>query len=171
LIIIGLLFLLDNLNIAAFADFDDYIWPLLLIGGGLLLLFRAGRQRYGHHDDFFAGSRNVVIDNECNNRNVSMFFGELTVDLTESHLGPGTYRLTTSNLIGETTIIVPRDMAVKVTGSVTLGDLIIFDRKNDGFFVSADYISDNYETASTKLLIETSTIIGETRLLRSEKNN
>jgi hypothetical protein len=46
LVILGVIYLLENLNIPGMGWFDiDVLWPILLIVGGIVFLVRQGRYR------------------------------------------------------------------------------------------------------------------------------
>jgi lia operon protein LiaF len=69
--------------------------------------------------------------------------------------------------MGDLKIIVPRDLAVRVTASAGLGDVRVFGERIDGFSPHIDFKSDDYATATRKLDIEASVGMGDVKVIRA----
>jgi lia operon protein LiaF len=179
IIVIGLIFLLNNFNIFDMGDFFATFWPVILIIIGIkIILSRKKHEDPVQHLDVspssidslsesrFIGDVHMKIENEhFRGGSVSNFIGDVTLDLSDISLQEGEQSLTISGFIGDVTLIAPKHVAFMIHASVSLGDLVMFGQKDDGFGVSRDYVSQGYETADTRIKMNISYFIGDVKVL------
>jgi predicted membrane protein len=150
-------------------SFVKLFWPLLLIGLGLLILFRRGfihdrwhtrkivsdtnttiiDEGYINESNIFSGSKHKVVHQVFKGGKVSNIFGGTEIDLTQATLGEGRNELIVECVFGGVTIIVPSDWKVVLNISSIMG----------GFSDKRTYIKENLDT-SRILVIKGSAIFG-----------
>ncbi len=175
ILIIGLLFLLENIlpGFSAWHFVGD-LWPLILIFIGLYII--VNRQRFSRKAsgaDWETRSRFVgelitsYRDNEIGDVNVSLFIGELSIDLAGARLLAGENRLNASFGIGEATIYVPTGFPLRVTAQAFAGELKYDRHKSGGIFPKLEQIDDDYQSSDKKLHINVDGFIGELTIQRT----
>lgn len=139
--------LLHNVNIIPY-DWGDVIYwtlPLLLVGVGLALILRPkdAMWRWSQGDrvrgaqsgasvlvgDMRYGSRPWVFKSPMR---VSIWAGDVDIDLTTAQFSPGDNFLALHAWAGEFTVRVPDNMEVSVEAHVSAGELEVFDERRDG---------------------------------------
>ena len=175
ILIIGLLFLLENIlpEFSAWHFVGD-LWPLILIFIGLYII--VNRQRFSRKAsgaDWETRSRFVgelitsYRDNEIGDVSVSLFIGELSIDLAGARLLAGENRLNASFGIGEATIYVPTGFPLRVTAQAFAGELKYDRHKSGGIFPRLEQIDDDYQSSDKKLHINVDGFIGELTIQRT----
>jgi lia operon protein LiaF len=177
LMIIGVLFLLENTGVWNFGDvFHDY-WPVLLILWGVWLLVR---RRSGQRERPIAGPATALgAPDELNEsvtlgdieaRTVSQKFrggsvgntiGDIRVDLFGAVPADGEQVLTVDGVIGDVRVTLPKDVATSVEASTTLGKLVINETRKGGFSPSLAVESPGYAAAPRRLRVKISHMIGD----------
>jgi predicted membrane protein len=148
-------------------SFVKLFWPLLLIGIGLLILFRKGfyhdrwhrrniisesvhmEEGYINETNIFSGSKHKIVHQVFKGGKVSNIFGGTEIDLTQATLGEGRNELVIDCIFGGVTVIVPSDWKVVLNISSILG----------GFSDKRTYIKESTDT-SRMLVIRGSAIFG-----------
>ena len=92
--------------------------------------------------------------------------GELVLDLTDVELPPGETAVEASVTIGALIVIVPSDLAIRVTGSVTAGEVTVFDTTFSGTGINETVSTPDYDEAPVRLLLDASTGLGEVEVRR-----
>ena len=168
LVFIGVFFIIPEI-FDFHISFVKLFWPLLLIGFGVLILFRKGfiqdkwRHRkiisetgntiidegYINESHIFSGSKHKVVHQVFKGGKISNIFGGTEIDLTQATLGEGRNELIVECVFGGVTIIVPSDWKVVLNISSIMG----------GFSDKRSYIRENPDT-SRILVIRGSAIFG-----------
>ena len=128
IMVAGPIFLLGTLNILEVSM--GILWPVLLLGLGLVVLFGGGRKRSrssrqqhpGHVDGtpdlnvsaFFAGGEHRSSDHVIRSGQVSAIFGSAEVDLRGTTLEGDAASIEATALFGSLRLRVPNDWAVDV---------------------------------------------------------
>ena len=143
---IGALFLADNLGYIWFNLWD--LWPLLLIGAGVMMLlnrtgwgpdagwyrryqyktrrhgpFGTGMPMFGgvHEFAIFGGSRRVITDQEFKGGRVSCVFGGINLDLTGAVMVGNSAVLDISTVYGGAVVRIPPSWNLEVRGAGVFG--------------------------------------------------
>lgn len=170
-IVVGVLLLAGNLGLFAFNW--SMVWALMLICFGGWLVWRAfqptpfpaayvNASLYG-----FGDYRPDLAGKEIRREVFSHGFGDFDLDLTRATIPVGQNTVRASMGFGDLTVIVPRDVAVRVKASVGLGDVRVFQERADGIAPHLDFQSPDYATAERKLDIEASVGLGEVKVVRA----
>lgn len=123
--------------------------------------FEGGKVKYSKFlGDMFIECQNVNLQNV----EISMFVGDLQVNLRGGKLAPGLNRMIISGFLGDIMVLVPRDIPVFVHCSGFVGDVDLFGRKTSGFGNTLDAQSPEYDTATSKLYIAANNFIGDVRV-------
>ena len=183
LITLGVLFLLDKLDIMDIGDFFRIFWPVILIAVGLRLILNrnAGAMASGSQENLTPSDEQTVKyskmfgdvklrleSQDFNGGSISIMIGEMALDLSQSNIKAGEKILSLNGVIGEISVILPKTLKVSVKANVTIGDIKILDTTDDGFFINRTYQSEGYETAKKKLYISVSQVIGDIEIRRSD---
>jgi predicted membrane protein len=148
-------------------SFIKLFWPLLLIGIGILILFRKGfihdrwhsrrtmsgsvriDEGYLNETNIFSGSKHKIVNQVFKGGRVSNIFGGTELDLTQATLGEGRNELVIDCIFGGVTVIVPSDWKVVLNMSSIMG----------GFSDKRTYIKESLDP-SRMLVIRGSAIFG-----------
>jgi hypothetical protein len=124
-IAIGVILLADD--IYPYYDFSDYFWPLIIIGVGLVIMFRSGRRHSDKYwknwetanaskqnlgDDFldstvfFGGVKKNIISKNFRGGDATTVFGGTEINLTQADVN-GRIVLDLTQIFGGTKLIVP----------------------------------------------------------------
>ncbi len=177
---LGVIFLLDKLDVIDFGDFVSTFWPVVLIVIGIKLVLSKNRDAPSESEQPLTisdqhikyskvyGDVKLHIDSQdFNGGSISTVVGEIDLDLAKSNITAGEKILNLSGVIGEISVILPKTLEVSVKANATIGDIKILDIKDDGFFINRTYHSEGYETAKKKLYISVSQVIGDIEIRRS----
>jgi len=181
LILAGLLFLFNNLDVIELQDVFSNFWPLILIVIGLYVIFKNYRRI--EHDNMkkeFKSGMDVTADKEdvdesnvfgdinvnVKSKNfqrgsVRTVFGKVVVDLTDINIAQGENHLYLNAVFGEIRVKMPADPAVKVIATNLAGDIDVFGQKRDGLNQQLVYETDNYTQAQSKLILYCNVTFGE----------
>jgi len=181
LVIAGLLFLFNNLDIVSLHDVFHNFWPLILIVIGLYAIIKSLRRSEPDEKEktlkeginLTAGDEDVFESNvfgdvkvNVNSKNfrkgtIRTVFGKLIIDLSDINVAEGENNLYLNTVFGEIRVKMAKDLPVKITATNLGGDIDIFDQRREGLNQRLVYLSDNYNQAETKLNIHCSVTFGE----------
>lgn len=178
---LGVVLLLDKLDVMDFGEFFSTFWPLILIGIGLKLVLNrnSGGSAESKKETLTLNEKNVkyskvfgdvklqVNNQDFNGGSISVMLGEIDLDLAKSNIKEGEKILRLSGVIGEISVLLPETLKVSVKANVTVGDIKILDTTDDGFLINRTFQSEGYETAKKKLYISVSQVIGDIEIRRS----
>lgn len=179
MIVLGALFLLDNLGFADFGDVMSTYWPVILIIVGLSMLWRnrvvvkkktndgavnPDASSWIDHTNVFGDISLEVTSQSFKGGGVSTVFGDVTVDLTRAALADGEQVLKVSGVFGDVDVKLPRDVAHCVSGATLFGELRIADQRKGGIAQQAYYVSDGYDRSAKRLRIDCSQVFGDLRV-------
>ncbi len=182
LITLGVVFLLDKLDVMDVGDFFSTFWPVILIviGFKLILNRNAGGSAESSKETLIQNDEQAVKyskvfgdvklrleSQDFRGGSISTMLGEIDIDLSELNIKEGEQTLTLNGVIGEISVMLPKTLKVSVKANVTIGDIKILDTTDDGFFINRTYQSEGYETAKKKLYISVSQVIGDIEIRRS----
>jgi lia operon protein LiaF len=154
----------------------DYGWPLLLIGAGAYLVYRAMRKRSGAGSSYsevriLGDSSHDSISGEIDGTEINHFIGDTDLNLTGAQLKPGINTLKLAVFIGDIEVFIPKGMEVEASFSAFIGDLFVLKRHQGGIFVSVTEKTEGYDTAEKKLHIEGNAFIGDIKIRELETSS
>jgi predicted membrane protein len=185
LVILGVLFLLDTLDVSSFSHIVRTYWPLILIIVGIALLLKSQRdwmttgtstaQGEGYQGvetsaDVISESSvfgNIFIKPTSKNfrgGSVSAVFGNLELNLASVELAPGEQHLGVHGVFGGVRVTLPKDVGLMVRGNCLFGEVTVLNQKRGGIGSELFHKSDNYDTAEKKLNITASQVFGDLRI-------
>ncbi len=172
IIAIGAIFLLQNI----FTDihiwrFIGKLWPVVLIAIGLYILVHHSESRRfipssEENSRVIGDMRLDLAGKEIGDVSVSQFVGDLTIDLRGSLLKLGENRLNASQVVGDTTIIVPATFPLRLSAKTAIGDLRFDRRTEEGISPRIEHVDDDFDKAESKLIITFSGVVGDMTLQR-----
>jgi predicted membrane protein len=189
LIVMGVLFILDEHSTFHISEVILSLWPLLIVGAGVRLLFRSRgrreetemlnapladiglgqrveevREAQMHMTNLFGNLRSQVESHVFRGGSLSTVFGNATVDLTHAELAEGEHSLKVDTVAGSVLVRVPRGMAFSVTADGVAGTVKAGTAVRNGFFPSVQFASDGYRDAPQRIHLALSTVFGEVRV-------
>ena len=166
LIIIGVIALLNNLNITSL-DWG-FIWPVILIALGVFLIWRRSAHRHEPQVEHVVGD--IRMEQEgwaLRDQHVESGVGSVRIDLTKAQIPSKETMLSIESWIGNIEVVVPADLALSASGRVTLGSVTLLGDKSDGFVRTLDFKSPDYDTVEKKVRLYASIVIGEIKVMRA----
>lgn len=104
---------------------------------------------------------------QLDGHNGASLFGSVTLDLTAEPLAAGETRINAFSAFGNAEVLVPDDVAVRVTGISIFGGVNVRgERFGHGWFAQNDYVTPGYERATRRLHIDATAIFGEVKIRR-----
>jgi lia operon protein LiaF len=179
LIIFGVLLTLDRLDVIDFEfwDFIGDMWPLILIGAGLWLIYdqtKKGKNREWKDSITCCKSSKAFGDMAIKPAEIdqsggdySMGFGDLKIDFTDTKFQLGENKIDISLGCGDVFIMLPKDSSCKIHGSCGIGDLTLLGNKESGFGISRVHKDDDYDSRNTKLNIRAKCGLGDVKVIRN----
>jgi hypothetical protein len=181
LILLGLLFLLDNSGYIDASDAVKEFWPVLLVIWGIVLLVRrnsppvapaagppsgtapADADRLSASSVF--GDTTMSVNSPAfKGGSLSSVFGDTSIDLSSCVLADGEQALRISSVFGDTSIRVPAHAAIAVSASTAFGSAAVMDQHRDGFALTLTYESPGYASAPKRLRVHVSQVFGDVRV-------
>jgi predicted membrane protein len=185
LLVLGVLFLLDSLDVASFGHVMRTYWPVILIIMGIAFLMRRQRVWLSSEQSKSVGgvfegtetptdtiSETSIFGNtyvKPTSRNfkggsVSTVFGNVELNLASAELATGEQHLGVHGVFGGLRITLPKDIGVMVRGNCLFGEVTVFNQKRGGIGSEVLYKSENYDSAERRLNITASQVFGDVRI-------
>jgi predicted membrane protein len=182
LILIGGLFLLDNLGVADFGDVVSTFWPLILIVWGFTVLRNRRKpkpdtfgipradihQNIGgeliHESNVFGDIFLSLTSQSFKGGSINGTFGDIELDLSKVTFAEGEHYLRVHGVFGDCRIITPNDSAVTVSASSTAGNITVFGQRKEGWSPAIDAVSPAYANSMSRLKIMVSITFGDIRV-------
>ncbi len=142
-----------------------FIWPLLLIGLGVLIIFRQARDKDGT-EAYFAFARDIIPKGELEAGNAEYwhFAGDLKIDFTKVTIPEGEHHWRLYGFVHELRLQVPPDVGVSVSTNAFVTDKKIGGDKEDLILVPLEWRSAAYDTSPNKLHIEATGFVVDVRV-------
>ncbi|PWB69238.1 hypothetical protein C3F09_10420 [candidate division GN15 bacterium] len=112
--------------------------------------------------DMFITCENVNLQNV----EISIFIGDLEINLAGGKLQPGLNRVIVSGFLGDCLVLIPKDMPVHVHCSGFIGDVELLGKRGSGFGNTLDSETPEYTAATSKLYVAVNNFIGDIRVFR-----
>lgn len=179
-IVLGLLFLLDSMEVIEFGEIVRTYWPLVLIYFGIRAIAGRSRPDREHafpgadasgdyhissetmHQSAVFGNLDCRIDSrDFAGGSASTVFGELDIDLSAATFREGRSFLKLSSVFGNTRVTLPRGVDYAVSLKTGIGSVRADERREGGFGPGLLYQTPGYEQSSRTLMITASQVLGD----------
>lgn len=189
MIILGALFLLDNMEVIEFGYLANRLWPVLLIIWGINLILKKRGNSLPEHESRSGSVGGIVGDRdtstgadrisyssifgdfkvrlasrEFRGGTASTVFGDSVLDMTSVSLAEGEHVLTVSGVFGDARITLSKEIPFSLRCSTVLGAVECNEQRQDGFSASLKYESTDYASATKRLRIEATQVFGDVRV-------
>ncbi len=180
ILLLGLLFLLRNINVADLGVLEIIrtYCPLLLIVLGIETIrisqkyrrkFQWGKKevepemeggeigisrKFGSYDFDFRNK-------ELKSGKIELAFGEAKIDIRDAIIPEGNNVLKVSSRMGSVKIKASREQPLMIQAKVFMGDVRIFESRQSGFSPEVEYKSDTFESSPSKLTLQIKHSMGE----------
>ncbi|MBE4906815.1 cell wall-active antibiotics response protein [Bacillus luteolus] len=164
LLLFGTLLALDRLGYITFTFWDVWkLWPVLLIYLGMKLFSKEKSVSisFAKKDsvaigDYVSNSENWSLED----KNIKLGIGDVHLDFSKAFIPDKETKIDISGWVGDVTLLVPEDLAIKVEATVKTGSIEIFDNDSDGLNRSYSYKSEHYDEETRKLTININLSVG-----------
>ena len=164
LIILGLFSLVEVLFEI---DLGRFLFPLILIGLGLLIIFRHQlADRDAEVRMPFIGDFRKTGQWEARRHEIWWFVGDTRLDFSEAVFPGGESIIKIFGFVNEVKILIPEDVGMKMASSAFLNDYHGIDRQEERFFGVVDYQTENYGSAEKKVTIQINSFVGNVHVRR-----
>jgi predicted membrane protein len=175
LIAIGILALLDSLEVVSFWPALGKLWPLILIALGIWLLFKRG---YFHKDvtvHIQEGKKHtkafgdLKIDSsgiDPHGMDVEMGFGDLEVNLTKANFSDRENVIHLALGFGDVKVWIPSDVKALISASCGAGEIDVLGKREEGLGNKVDHQDEGYDSAQKKLKIMAKLGFGDMKISR-----
>ncbi len=170
-------------------DLWNWIWPILIIYYGISMLFegnwrrnrnhrynkkitiRTGKEMKNEMKDLhrkrqLIGEVSFGDHTSWNLEDIHLWhgIGDVYVNLTTAILSEREAFIDLTGLIGDITVLVPRDLPIKVNVDVRIGDVQVFNHKQSGTSRFISYTSEQYDQLTKKVNLMISLSIGDVKV-------
>ncbi len=186
LILLGMVFFLDNLGILNADWIFNNFWPIVFIVLGVAFLLRkptwqgrssessatsaqtskgysASSSTTDSIDDseVFGDIHRQVVSKSFSGGRCSVVFGDILLDLTQSELLSGEQILRISSVFGDVRLQLPPELEYSVHASHVAGEIRLRGNRRGGLFQTTTYRSPGYGTSDKRLAIHVSSVFGD----------
>ncbi len=180
LVLIGMLFLLDNFYIMDLGRFFRTFWPVIFILIGAKIIYDKRKNDTSEQEDGLEptpveshnasskftesnvfGDIKIVFDSQnFTGGSINNVFGDIRVDLSRVKLAGECVKLYVSGVFGDLKVILPENISYRIKASAVAGDLNAFGNKREGLLPSLEHRDASYDTTTAKLFLTTSIVFG-----------
>ena len=166
LVALGLILLLGK---ALQINLWGIFWPLALISLGVWLVMRPQLVPEGTvvHQRLFGDIKRTGIW-DVTDEEIWMFAGDVKLDMTQADLPLGETHIRYCGFAGDISLRVPPEVGVKVSANMFAGDCKFMGEKQSTFLSPLRMVSDNYETAESKVHLESTSFASDIKVKRVE---
>jgi lia operon protein LiaF len=183
---LGILFLMDTLDIANFGHMVATWWPLILILVGINILISQKKEKRVHigdkQDAVFGDTTLEVNSNNISYSNVfgdldvkitsqefrggivTTTFGDSHIDLSRVEMALGESLLRIDGVFGDVHVLAPRNCGVMIYAKTVFGDVSLMGVRKTGFAQELVQKTDGYDDAPKKLKIHMNQVFGDVKV-------
>jgi predicted membrane protein len=149
-------------------DLWRYIWPLILVGLGLLLIFRPRMAGPGVnvqmpiHADVKMKGRWTATKHE-----IWTFVGSIRLDFTDAEFPEGEAVIKVFGFVPDITVIVPDDVILDVDSSAFVSEIKTPEGKSERFLAPLEYHRGDSPDALKKVTLQTAAFVSEVKVKSS----
>lgn len=157
------------LLIGALWDIDvwGYLWPLLIIGAGVLLLTRVqARERYGETTLQLLGDVRRAGAWTVRPQDIWCLVGDVRLDLSEAKIPPGETTLRLQGFANGITVILPEGVGLTVTSTAFVTEARMLGDKQDYVLTPYTAETDAYREADRKIRLELLYVVADLKVRR-----
>ncbi len=190
LILLGVVFLLDNLGVLNADWVFDNFWPIVFILIGIAFLIRRpswqlhassggswngreGSPQEADGTDYFTASevfgdfRRQVTSKRFAGGDCSVVFGAIDLDLTGMEPLPGDQALRIATVFGGVRLVLPSGSEYSVRCNHVAGGVTIKGERRGGVFQNVSYQTSGFAVAERRLSIQISSVFGDVSINES----
>ncbi|MBI1806735.1 MAG: cell wall-active antibiotics response protein [Ignavibacteria bacterium] len=118
-----------------------------------------------HQSNVFGDMHYRITSQNFKGGSLSTVFGDCHLDLSSAQFAEGAHELRLHSVFGDSTIILPKDAAVSVSGSSLFGDLTILGQHKEGFSTGIKAETPAFESTTSRMKIIISKVFGDVRVV------
>ena len=175
IILIGVLALLNSLEVVEFWPSLGKLWPLVLIILGIWFLFR--RRHFVWDDKIhihegdkqskaFGDKKIDSTGKDPHGMNIEMGFGDLEVNLTKANFADIESLVQLSLGFGDMKVWIPSDIKVSISASCGAGDMEVLGKRDEGLGNRIDHQDEGYDSTQKKLKLMAKLGFGDMKISR-----
>ena len=164
LILLGLLSLME---IFFEIDLGGFIFPLILIGIGLLIIFRNQSKEPGVEVRMpLIGDVRKSGHWQAKKHEIWWFVGTTRLDFTDADFPEGEAKIKIFGFVNDVKILIPEDVDIHLGSFAFLNDYHGIERREERFFGIVEDQTENYALAEKKATIQVNSFIADIHLIR-----
>lgn len=122
----GALYFAANINLIKYSTAKEIIWPLVIIALGLALIFSftkktSDTKNSSSYSAIFSGVEQKNISQEYESSDITTIFGGAEIDYRKINIKGDKGYINVTSIFGGSTIFVPEDVKITLTGLPILG--------------------------------------------------
>ncbi|NLG29315.1 MAG: cell wall-active antibiotics response protein [Chloroflexi bacterium] len=148
--------------------FGAWFWPVVLIALGAWMIVRPRMLPAG-----VTSSQKILGDFDRKGiwqvaaEDFNMVLGSVKLDMTQASIPDGETAISVSHVLGDTKIVLPEGVGLKVDADALVTDAKILGTKIEGFGTPVRYASDGYDEAAKRIKLQVTSLLGDIRAERS----
>jgi lia operon protein LiaF len=144
-----------------------FIWPMVLIAIGVLIILRQQSSKKDETDTTFGFARDITRHGtwEINNTDFWHFAADLDLDLTKAIIPEGQHQWKLYGFVHEIRLRVPKEVGVAVSTHAFVTEKKINGENEDLILMPLNWQSENYKSAANKFNIEANGFVVDVRII------
>jgi hypothetical protein len=175
IVLIGVLALLNSLEVVEFWPALGKLWPLVLIILGIWFLFRRHHFVWDDKIHIHEGDKqgkafgDKKIDStgiDPDGMNIEMGFGDLEVNLVKASYANKESLVQLALGFGDLNVWIPSDVKTSISATCKAGDIDVLGKKDEGLGNRVEHQDEGYESAQRKLKLLVKLGFGDIKISR-----
>jgi len=135
-------------------ELGRYLWPILLIGAGVLLLVKPRLPGWWMFDWMTEADYSHKGESYQKEAGQSGFIGDRTIELLESDLPVGQTHYSLKGFIGDITFRIPAEVGIKVRGNCFVSQVDLFGEESTGVMAPVEAQSAHFDSAAKQVIVD-----------------
>jgi predicted membrane protein len=164
-IILGILLNILGVMILAgyLLNFDPWkiFWPVALMLIGLWLIFRPRVEFAKEVNIRPIGDIRRYGEWQVADEEIWTFVGDVNLDMTQAEIPTGETCIRILGFVGDYDLVLPKEIGFTLASTAFVSSLTVMGKKREVIFTTANYKSEDYETAERKVRLELTCFVAE----------
>ncbi len=142
-------------------DLGKFIWPLILISIGILILVRPPMPKWWHWDSRDVSETNRTGAWYARDETINGFIGDTVLDFSQTILPEGETHYKLNGFIGDIKVRTIDSVGVKVRAQCFIGNVMILGEESTGIMAPSEGQTPGYEAAPKKVTVDINYFIAD----------
>lgn len=147
-------------------DIGRFIWPLILIAVGILVLVRPPIPWWWfNYDSRWVKETNRSGEFYVKDETIDGFVGDVNLDFTQSVVPEGETRYRLNGFVGDIKIKTNDTVGINVRAHCFVGNVKIFGEESTGVMAPVEAKTRNFDTATKKITVDVNYFVADVNVL------